>query len=193
MSSLPPKQLSMVIDRDAVDRLPDVLLPDGYLVRGYMPGDIPSWSNTLQAGGFTDWSEERVYDYLVDDERREGSRVIEYDDLIVAGTFASQITVVPRPASRRGSDRDREGVLDFVVTHPDHRSKGLGRATCTEVAKFLISRGYEAISLSTDDWRLPAIHVYLSLGFRPVMHREDMPGRWATIYEKLKEAGHDYA
>ena len=78
------------------------------------------------------------------------------------------------------------GVLDYVVTHPEHRGKGLGRATCIEVSRFLVDRGCKSVSLGTDDWRLPAIHIYLSMGFRPVMNRNDMPGRWAAVYENLE-------
>ena len=193
MSSLPPKQLSMVIDQDAVDRLPDVELPNGYLMRAYRDGDAPSWNDVLQEGGFGRWDEERVLEYLEESERREGSRLIEFDGRIVAATFASRIPNRPSEVLAGGGDPSKEGLLDYVVTHPEHRGRRLGRATCTGVSKFLVARGCNVVSLGTDDWRLPAIHVYLSLGFRPVMNREDMPGRWATIYEKLKEAGHDYA
>ncbi len=39
----------------------------------------------------------------------------------------------------------------------------------------------------TDDWRLPAIGLYLSLGFDPVMEREDMPSRWRAIMAELEK------
>ena len=123
----------------------------------------------------------------------KGSRLVEHDGRIVAATFASRIGNQPHKPDVGGGDSSEIGVLDFVVTHPDHRGKGLGRATCTEVARFLVSRGCKTITLGTDDWRLPAIHIYLSMGFRPVMNRNDMPGRWAAVYENLKETGRDHA
>lgn len=189
MPDLPPKQITMVIHKAAVERLPDVVLPAGYTIRAPKPTDIESWAETLRAGGFEMWSEEKVREYLQDDERREGSRVVEQGGRIVAGTFASRFLKPPKP-----SDADRqveEAVLDYVVTHPDHQGRGLGKATCTEVTRFFIARGDEKVSLGTDDWRLPAIHVYLSLGYRPIMSREDMPGRWASVFAKLKESGRD--
>ncbi|MXZ02662.1 MAG: GNAT family N-acetyltransferase [Chloroflexi bacterium] len=188
MPSLPPKQLRMVIDEASVFQLPDVPLPDGYMMRPYRSGDENGWAETLQACGFEHWNDAEVLAYLEDTERLEGSRVIDYEGRVVAGTFASRDTdetsdaIVPK-----------EGVLDFVVTHPDHRGKGLAKATCTGVAKFFVHLGCQSISLLTDDWRLPAIHVYLSLGFKPVMNRNDMPGRWDAIYEKLKEQGRDHS
>ena len=192
MPPLPSKQLTMVIDATAVGRLPDVELPAGYVVRRYRPGDVSSWAVTLQKGGFESWDEAQVEAFLEVAERREGSSLVEFQGSIVAATFASRVSNRPPMSAVSGADSSEEGVIDYVVTHPDHRGKGLGRATCTEVARFLVSRGCKAVSLNTDDWRLPAIHLYLSMGLRPVMTREDMPSRWADVYRKLKESGRDY-
>ncbi len=192
MPTLPPKQLTMVIDGASVDRLPDVTLPDGYVIRAPRPADIGSWADTLQAGGFEAWNEEKVREYLKDPERREGSRVVEQGGRVVAGTFASRIE--KRLITNADTDEGgpEEAILDFVVTHPDHRGMGLGRATCTGVSRFFVARGCKTVSLGTDDWRLSAIHVYLSLGYRPIMSRSDMPPRWAAVQEKLKENGRDH-
>ena len=187
MPPLLPKQLRMVIDGASVGCLPDVPLSDGYVMRSYQNGDESSWAETLQACGFERWNDAEVLAYLEDAERLEGSRVVENEGRIVAGTFASRNT---HDASNTNSP---EGLLDFVVTHPDHRGKKLARATCTEVAKFFVHFGCQSVSLFTDDWRLPAIHLYLSLGFKPVMNRDDMPRRWDAIYDKLKEQGHDHS
>ena len=187
MPPLLPKQLRMVIDEASVSRLPDVPLSDGYVMRPYQPGDESSWAETLQVCGFKSWNDTEVRAYLEDTERRQGSRVVAYNGGIVAATFAS------RNMGDASGSIGPEGVLDFVVTHPNHRGKKLARATCTEVSKFFLYLGYKSVSLLTDDWRLPAIHVYLSLGFKPVMNRNDMPKRWATIYDKLKEQGHDHS
>ena len=92
---------------------------------------------------------------------------------IVASTFASW------------QEMGRIGVLDYVACHPDHRGRGLGRAVCLGVLGFFAERGYESVSLTTDDVRLPAIALYLSLGFTPDMTRGDMPGRWEKIMRQL--------
>ena len=179
MPPLLPKQLRMVIDEASVSRLPDVPLPDGYVMRAYQNGDESSWAETLQVCGFKSWNDTEVRTYLEDTERRQGSRVVEYNGDIVAATFASRNT-------NNASDTIiPEGVLDFVVTHPNHRGKKLARATCTEVSKFFLYLGYKSVSLLTDDWRLPAIHVYLSLGFKPVMNRNDMP---KTLGDHIRQA-----
>ncbi len=190
--TLPPQQLRMVIEKEAVCQLSDVVVPTDYVLRPYRFGDVASWADTLRKGGFTDWTEARVQDYLKDAERKEGSSLVEFGGRIVAATFASRLGNQPHNPSDAVAGPSNVGVLDFVVTHPEHRGRGLGKATCSAVARFLVSRGCETIELGTDDWRLPAIHVYLSMGFRPVMNRSDMPGRWAAVIEKLKESGRDH-
>ena len=190
--TLPPQQLRMVIEKEVVCQLPDVVVPTGYALRAYRSGDVASWADTLRQGGFTDWTEARVMEYLKDAERREGSSVVEFGGRIVAATFASRLGNQPHNPSVAVAEPSNIGVLDFVVTHPEHRGRGLGRATCNVVARFLVSRGCARLELGTDDWRLPAIHVYLSMGFQPVMNRSDMPERWAAVIDKLKESGRDH-
>ena len=68
----------------------------------------------------------------------------------------------------------------------DVRGLGLGRAACTGVVKHLVDRGYSNVILYTDDWRLPAIGLYLSMGFEPQMTRQDMLGRWQRVMEQLE-------
>lgn len=155
--------------------LPDVGVPDGYILRKYKPGDEDSWVDLLQFGGFTKWDHARMDEFLSSEERREGSRVVACGEQIVAATFASRRDV---PKSI--------GVLDFVVSHPDHRGNGLGRAVCTAVSKFLAEQGYDEVNLHTDDWRLEAISLYFSLGFQPDMTSDDMPSRWAAIMKNLE-------
>lgn len=195
-TDLPSKQLYMIARKDAILRLPKPSVPDPYILRPYRPGDEISWAETLVLGGFTSWDVARVLLFLEAAERREGSLVVESGGRIVAGTFASRASNRPGGPPRISTDVTRlskEGVLDYVVTDPDHQGRGLARATSTGVSRFLIDRGCELVSLATDDWRLPAIHIYLSMGYQPVMDREDMSDRWTTVLQQLKEGGRNYA
>ena len=172
-----PKQLSMTLAEEEMRQVAEPRVPGGYALRGYRPGDEKGWSELLLLCGFDEWGRDLTTDeYLRDPERREGSRVVVRSEQIVAATFAS-----------RQDTPVRAGVLDYVVSHPDHRNQGLGRAVCADVVGFFAGRGYDSVTLLTDDWRLPAIKVYLWLGFEPQMTRDDMPGRWAAVMGKLAE------
>ena len=77
------------------------------------------------------------------------------------------------------------GELGWVAGDPKHKGKGLGMAVCAAVTARFIQAGYEEIYLSTDDWRLPAIKVYLKLGYEPMLYADDMKGRWKAVCAKL--------
>ena len=172
---LEPKQLTMVIEAEKVRLVSDKPLPDGFSLRGYKHGDENSWISLLNCGDFdSQWDSERFQEYMTQDERLEGSSVILKDEIIVAATFASV------------QDSSKQvGRVDFVVSHPDFRGLGLGKVVLIEVLRFLRKKNYKTIMLYTDDWRIPALGMYLSLGFEPEITRHDMPGRWDKIKNTL--------
>ena len=169
----PPQQLSMSMGQDRLLGLCGTRVPDRYLLRGCRASDSDGIAGVLDASGFQGWTAGRVADYLAEPERGEGTRVVACGTRIVASTFASW------------QEPGRIGVLDYVACHPEHRGRGLGRAVCLGVLGFFARRGYESVTLLTDDVRLPAIALYLSLGFAPDMTRDDMPGRWEKIMRQL--------
>ncbi len=170
-----PKQLSMLIEQEAISELPEVSLSSGYILRGYNSGDEASWIDLLnQDVDWDRWDREKFDSYMDGPERKSGSYVVEKDGSILAATFASRSVEPPNT-----------GRVDFVISHPDHRGNGTGRAVCTAVLQYLMLQRYDSVILFTDDWRLEAIGLYLSLGFEPQMTRDDMPERWSTVMEKL--------
>ena len=172
---LPRKQLRMVITAEQARRMPEPVLPPGYELRRYLPGDEDSWLEAINTGDFgTLWDRARFEEYIRGPEGMECSRLVVMDSQVVAATFASVEEGTPEL-----------GRVDFVVSRPEYRGLGLGRVVCTEVVRGLIEKGYANVMLYTDDWRLPAIGLYLSMGFEPRMDREDMPERWERIRAKL--------
>ena len=174
--TLPPKQLSMIIEACTARRLPKAPVPAGFILRPYRPGDEDSWVSLINVGDYgSAWDRSRFDEYMGGPERLAGSRVAEREGVIVAATFAS---IQP--------DMENTGRVDFVTSMPEYRGLGLGRLVCSEVARYLVDKGYSRVILFTDDWRLPAIGLYLSLGFQPQMTREDMPERWQAIKRNLE-------
>ena len=172
---LPPKQLAMVAGRlRAEERLIDVELPSGYVLRTYRPGDEEGWAEVLRLSGFGEWTTEKCREYVAEPTRLAGSHLVACGEQVVAVTFATP------------HKEDAEaGHLDYVAAHPEHQGMHLGRAVCTEVMRFFFGRGRERMELLTDDWRLPAIKLYLNLGFEPVLRRGDMPERWEVVFGEL--------
>ena len=92
----------------------------------------------------------------------------------LCGTTAAQI-----------KDDSDYGVVHMVCVHRDQKGKGLSRPVCTAVLEFMYAEGVKEISLSTDDFRIPAISLYISLGFLPYLYEDDMYDRWKKIYDIL--------
>jgi mycothiol synthase len=72
-----------------------------------------------------------------------------------------------------------------VGVDPDHRGRGLGRVVSAVVTRRLIDAGYKEIYMETQDWRLPAIKIYLKMGWVPLLFQADMPERWQVVCDKL--------
>ncbi|MBR2352990.1 MAG: GNAT family N-acetyltransferase [Clostridia bacterium] len=68
-------------------------------------------------------------------------------------------------------------------------AQGLGAGTTIALAALhaLRDRGYTEAMLSTDDERLPAISMYLSLGFEPYYTHESHKERWEKVLAALKK------
>ncbi len=78
-----------------------------------------------------------------------------------------------------------EGWFRMVGSLPEARGTGAGKLVCQAVMHSLAARGYKSIVLSTDDDRLPAIGMYLSLGFEPIIFDDEHKERWEKIMKAL--------
>jgi mycothiol synthase len=73
------------------------------------------------------------------------------------------------------------GNLHMVSVRPGSKGLGLGKAVCSAAVNTFIENGADEADLSTDDFRIPAIAIYLSLGFRQFLYDDDMQSRWIAI------------
>jgi len=173
-------------------------VPSGYELRGYQSGDELAWANLINQGGFgKKFTAERVVEYMESPERRAGSSIVVKKGVILAATFATI-----------QEEADSLSSLDYVVSHPDYRGLGLGRIVCEAVVKYFVEIGRNDVILHTDDWRLPALGLYLSMGFVPnlicstdihlkppddpndhhfVGSQKDILKRWDSVKKKLGE------
>ena len=80
-----------------------------------------------------------------------------------------------------------EGWFRMIGTIPESRGMGAGRLICLAALHALAARGYKTAVLSTDDERIPAIKLYLSLGFEPIYTHESHKERWEKVFENIKD------
>ena len=84
---------------------------------------------------------------------------------------------------------DGKAFVHMVGIHPAYAGEGWSKYVVLETMKCLKDLGFSECHLTTDDFRLPAIRMYLRLGFEPAYEADDeeMKRRWAAVRRKLDE------
>lgn len=174
----PRPQLRM---RRALTDVPAPSFPTGYALRTMEPADMPTWVDLMNRNGELGlWTLERAAPLFDPDGGRTvlpGSFVVEHADGLVA---TAQLNL---------HDADEFAPLcelGWVAADPAHRGRGLGKAVCAAVLRAAGAAGNREIFLRTDDHRLPAIRVYLDLGFTPWSDDPDTDARWRAVRSALE-------
>jgi mycothiol synthase len=156
---------------------PVPLLPPDYELRIFRPEDGDAYLALMHGAGFTQFDEEALQRWL-DLVLPDSFFVVTHGP---TGALAATVLAAHHPSLLHPFG----GELGWVAGSQAHAGRGLGRAVCSAVVRRFISAGYKRIYLKTEDWRLPALKVYLTLGFVPFLYAPDMVGRWQAICKRL--------
>jgi GNAT superfamily N-acetyltransferase len=171
------KQLSMVLDD--LNNMPEVELPPEYILRCYKDGDGEHWINLISnVFGYTSEAAGNSWQEIVQ------SSYFQPED--VSFVYYDREAVATATARVREDDPSGMGYLHMVAAEPSHKGNNLGKAVVVAACRRLKEKGMTRVLLHTDDFRLPAIAIYLKLGFEPVMEDDEMKDRWAKIRETLR-------
>lgn len=77
------------------------------------------------------------------------------------------------------------GYVHWVATHAAHRGAGFGRVVTLATLRRFRELGCRDAVLETDPFRLPAIRLYLGLGFRPEPVAPEHESAWRGILEQF--------
>jgi mycothiol synthase len=173
-----PRQLAML--RPHLRYLPPrdgIVLPPGYAIRTYQPGDEQAWAEIMNTGIGSGWTVERVREKLT------GLPQFDPQGLFFI-TYKGQ--PVATACAWREHPKEREhGILHMVCALPQHRGHRFGYVVSLRVLWYFAEHGFTDCRLLTDDWRLSAIKTYLDLGFQPVYFDDRHRQRWRAVGEKL--------
>lgn len=167
-----PQQLEMV--REPAGALAVGDAPEGYLVRQYESRDRDAY---LELFHLAFEASDPLPDVLAT-RLDSGFFIIEHGD---SGILAASCVAQVKPRARYPEG----GELGWLVADPAHSGRGLGTLVAALVANRLADEGYEQAYLLTEDFRLPALSIYLKLDWRPNLFQDDMEGRWRAIFASL--------
>ncbi|MGQ9661296.1 MAG: GNAT family N-acetyltransferase [Kiritimatiellia bacterium] len=173
-----PPQLQMVwpTRRSDLPVLPS--LPDGYVLRAFRPGEEERHALLMVQAGFVEWTAARLPDVL--------KKLLPGGFLVIEHVPSGQLVSTAMATHNPSDLHPLGGELGWVAGDPRHRRKGLGITVCAAATRCFLESGYRDIYLRTDDWRLPAIKMYLKLGFVPFFFGAGIEPRWRSVYAKLE-------
>jgi mycothiol synthase len=152
-------------------------LPPEYALRPAHRGDDQRFCALLAAAGWPDWTEERLRAWL--------PRIPPQCWLLVTQHGTDNIVATAMGLEDPTSWHPRGGEVGWVACHPAHRGRGLGAVVTAAVTRRLRELGYAQIHLFTEDERLPALRMYLRLGFVPYLDLPDMRERWQAVCQAM--------
>ena len=155
------------------DVIPPLEVPEGFEIRPLKRGDEEQYLAMRPMSGFTEWDRARLDEYL----NGPAKRVMLLVDK-ASGTFA-------QAASAESYTEEGTGQFGWLLSNPAYRGRGLGRPISIATMQALKEEGFKRFAIFTDDFRVPALRIYLKLGWHPVYHADDMEGRWTAIGKQL--------
>jgi mycothiol synthase len=164
----------MLWPESRLDEPPTVTVAPGYVLRQFGDADRSSYEDLMASAGmnvprFEYWDEHILPD---------GFFVIEHE---ATGSLAATCLASHQPAPRH----ERAGNHGWLAADPAHGGRQLGRSAAAAVTRRLIRGGYRRIYLETHDHRLPAIKLYLKMGWVPLLYEEEMIDRWNRICDRI--------
>ena len=174
-------QLTMVHLDPASAAAPAV--PAGVVLRTYQPGDETHWAALINA---TDMA--AGYDLVKTRECLTGKAIFDPAGFFLAfdeTTGEPLATACAWQSAKFG--RPAVPTLHMVAAKAQAKGRGLGRLVCQAVLHYFGGRGADMVVLTTDDHRIPAIVVYVKLGWLPVrqVEDEDHSARWQAVFEQF--------
>ncbi len=170
------EQNQLIMYRRSLLDIPAVVLPRGYSIRPYQDGDEHRLAAVFQECFDPGWSAERIVKTFLEDPCWSPGRMC----VLCRGD-----EVVGTASAWESPEKRGHGMVHYVAVASAHRGKKLGFMITARVLELLERMGYPDAWLSTDDWRLAAIKVYLDLGFEPVFTHKSHKERWEIVRHKL--------
>jgi predicted dehydrogenase/ribosomal protein S18 acetylase RimI-like enzyme len=163
--------------RPNLENLPIAKLQDGYSIRNYQPGDEQAWLDICNPAINMTWNMEDLKEKLINVSwfTPEHLLFVCHQQNIVGTACAWQLR----------ADEKKVGYVHMVAVRPEYRGKGLGRLLTLKVLHYLKKQGFRESKLNTDEFRLPAISLYLDLGFKPVIKDDSIRQRWSAVKAAL--------
>lgn len=152
-------QENIVMMRNNLENLEDIVLPEGYEFKTFVLGDENKWVELMRnIFPESDWTVEKFWEAFGSQPQFDPNGlffiITEKEYVATALGWFDEI------------DKREVGRVHWVGVKAEHRGKGLGKAVVLAVLHYLKGKGAQKAILDTQEYRQQAIKLYKSLGFR---------------------------
>lgn len=140
----------------------EIVLPDGYHIRSYQPGDEKAWAKLeYEIGDFASIDEAEAYFISqyhqdIDALKDRCFFVVDEQENAVGSCIAWK--------DKRGAELVAS--LHWLVVSPHYQGKGLGKTLCQRIMKVFQEKKEFPVYIHTQPWSYKAIFLYLHQGFK---------------------------
>ncbi len=160
LNSFRTNRLTMI--RENLEAIPEFLLPVGFTLRWYVPGDEALWVEIhLKADRFNQITLELFQQQFEND----GKQLAKRQCYLIAPDGSGIGTATAWFG--KGQEQKDFGRVHWVALLPEYHGRGLSKPLLGAVCTRLRALGYTRAFLSTSAERIAAIHLYLQFGFKP--------------------------
>lgn len=164
------------LEKDDLEHVPVIPLPEGYVLRTFREGDEVGIARVYAESMLGNETPEAVRKTIMEHPCYTPQRVFVVEHAgTLAGTAAAWIA----------NGNPGVGYLHMVGTLPEHRGRRLGSILTIAAIEYSRNEGFTRQQLATDEWREPALRMYLDLGYDPLITDDTHPARWEALVEKL--------
>lgn len=174
-----PEHLHMM--REGLDDLPAARLPEGYRMKPPAEDPREEYLRVMRRCLVENAGDAWFRNVFSGDPRYDPA------DLLIVRRDGEPVAAAA--AWHRAWQGRRVGLVHWVGVDPSCRRQGVGRALVLLVLARLREKGFREALLLTEDHRIAALRLYLSLGFRPVMLHGTHRLRWARARRRVARAG----
>ena len=178
---------NVLMVRENLGDLPDPRVPDTVLARYYRPGDRRLWVELHVVADLYNTISSEVFDKQFHrDEAALSERMIFFFNRDLSGAKRAECIATATAWYDDENQRPEWGRVHWVAVHPDYQGRGLGKAAVTSTMRRLKELGYSKAFLDTSTGRVPAVNLYLRVGFAPLLRSETEREAWREIIPMLQ-------
>lgn len=159
----------LIMRHPDLSKVPELILPEGFEIVTHKDGYEKEWERIIESSFDMHFD----FEFLIKAGDYAPEKVLY---LLKDGKFIATTSAVEHEAFKG------EGWFRMVGVHKDSQGMGAGKKISLAALNSLKNRGYKTAVLSTDDHRIPAIKLYLSVGFEPVYIDDTHKERWEKVF-----------